>query len=255
MDRLRVSASYSNSAGDNVLVRNNFLTVGVAGDKTGLYGTSFAAPSVSGYAAVLGSKFTSATLTQIINLLLTTARQDTAKRASRARWRRRRVDEVRDATRERRSSPRDKAAHIRSGDLAGFSTRDLGDIHNFIQPESQLRALQHRVELGQLERGLRNDGRNNFDAAFSIVDPHDRDVRDSFMLRKDRLDLFRRNLNAAEIEEAVRSTGQNQASSRIDPAQITGAKPFFRLVRRHHFAGERETHRIRAHPDQSFPGV
>ena len=51
--------------------------VGVEGSKTGLYGTSFAAPIISGYSAILGSKFTSATPTQIANQLLNTARQDT----------------------------------------------------------------------------------------------------------------------------------------------------------------------------------
>jgi subtilisin family serine protease len=44
---------------------------------TGLAGTSFAAPIVSGYAAIIGSKFRTATPTQITNQLLTTARQDT----------------------------------------------------------------------------------------------------------------------------------------------------------------------------------
>lgn len=70
-------ASYSNVAGTNTTVQNQFLTVGVRGDLTGLYGTSFAAPIVSGYAAVLGSKFTKATPTQIANQLLGTARTDT----------------------------------------------------------------------------------------------------------------------------------------------------------------------------------
>jgi subtilisin family serine protease len=42
-----------------------------------LYGTSFAAPIVSGYAAILSSKFTSANPTQITSQLLNTARQDT----------------------------------------------------------------------------------------------------------------------------------------------------------------------------------
>lgn len=70
-------ASYSNYAGSNVTVQNQFLTVGVRGDLTGLYGTSFAAPIVSGYAAVIGSKFTTATPTQIANQLLNTARTDT----------------------------------------------------------------------------------------------------------------------------------------------------------------------------------
>jgi len=72
-------ASYSNTAGSNVLVQNNFLVVGVAGAQTSLYGTSFAAPIVSGYAAVLGSKFSGASATQITNQLLTTARQDTVQ--------------------------------------------------------------------------------------------------------------------------------------------------------------------------------
>ena len=70
-------AWYSNTAGSNPIVQNQFLVVGVTGDTTGLYGTSFAAPIVSGYAAVLGSKFTRATPTQITNQLLSSARQDT----------------------------------------------------------------------------------------------------------------------------------------------------------------------------------
>jgi len=70
-------ASYSNYAGSNPLVQSHFLVVGVAGNKTGLYGTSFAAPIISGYAAIVGSKFTTATPTQITNQLLNTARTDT----------------------------------------------------------------------------------------------------------------------------------------------------------------------------------
>jgi hypothetical protein len=70
-------ASYSNYAGDDVTVQGQFLTVGVAGNQTGLYGTSFAAPVISGYSAVLGSKFTTASPTQIANQLLDTARTDT----------------------------------------------------------------------------------------------------------------------------------------------------------------------------------
>ncbi|MUT24739.1 S8 family serine peptidase [Mesorhizobium japonicum] len=70
-------ARYSNYPGSNPVVRNQFLTVGVEGDKTGLYGTSYAAPVVAGYAAILGSKFTSATPPQITNQLLDTARTDT----------------------------------------------------------------------------------------------------------------------------------------------------------------------------------
>lgn len=70
-------AAYSNYAGSDPTVQGHFLVVGVDGNQTGLYGTSFAAPIVSGYAAVLGSKFTSATPTQITNQLLRTARTDT----------------------------------------------------------------------------------------------------------------------------------------------------------------------------------
>ena len=70
-------ASYSNYAGSNAQVQGQFLVVGVDSGATGLAGTSFAAPIVAGYAAILGSKFTSATPTQITNQLLDTARTDT----------------------------------------------------------------------------------------------------------------------------------------------------------------------------------
>jgi subtilisin family serine protease len=70
-------ASYSNKAGTTAGVQSHFLVVGVDGAKTGLYGTSFAAPVISGYSAILGSKFTAATPTQITNQLLSTARRDT----------------------------------------------------------------------------------------------------------------------------------------------------------------------------------
>ncbi|RAZ89020.1 peptidase S8 and S53 subtilisin kexin sedolisin [Mesorhizobium hawassense] len=70
-------AWYSDYAGSNTQVQSHFLVVGVEGDKTGLYGTSFAAPIISGYAAIIGSKFTKATPVQITNDLLNTARTDT----------------------------------------------------------------------------------------------------------------------------------------------------------------------------------
>jgi subtilisin family serine protease len=70
-------ASYSNYAGADTTVQSQFLVVGVEGSKTNLYGTSFAAPIVSGYGAILSSKFTTATPTQIKNQLLSTARKDT----------------------------------------------------------------------------------------------------------------------------------------------------------------------------------
>lgn len=70
-------ASYSNLAGTDATVQKQFLVVGVDGSKSGLTGTSFAAPIVTGYGAILGSKFTSANAPQIANQLLSTARQDT----------------------------------------------------------------------------------------------------------------------------------------------------------------------------------
>ena len=66
-------AWYSNYAGQDSAVQAQFLVVGVDGDLTGLYGTSFAAPIISGYAAVLSSKFTSATPTVVASQLLSTA--------------------------------------------------------------------------------------------------------------------------------------------------------------------------------------
>jgi len=70
-------ASYSNRPGNDAVVQRQFVSVGVLGDKTGLKGTSFGAPIISGYSAILGSKFTQSTPTQIVNQLLNTARQDT----------------------------------------------------------------------------------------------------------------------------------------------------------------------------------
>ena len=70
-------ASYSNTAGKDPVVQRQFLVVGVDSSKTGLAGTSFAAPIVSGYAAILGSKFKTSSPTQITNQLLITARTDT----------------------------------------------------------------------------------------------------------------------------------------------------------------------------------
>lgn len=72
-------AGYSNYAGADPAVQNRFVSVGVRGDITKLNGTSFAAPIISGYAAVIGSKFTTATPTQISNQILDTARQDTIR--------------------------------------------------------------------------------------------------------------------------------------------------------------------------------
>jgi subtilisin family serine protease len=70
-------AYYSNTAGTDLTTQKQFVVVGVENSKTGLVGTSFAAPVISGYAAILGSKFTGATPSDITNQLLSTARTDT----------------------------------------------------------------------------------------------------------------------------------------------------------------------------------
>lgn len=70
-------AFYSNRAGDDPVVQQQFLMVGVPREITGLPGTSFAAPVISAYAAVVGSKFRDATPTEIVRQLLDTARTDT----------------------------------------------------------------------------------------------------------------------------------------------------------------------------------
>lgn len=71
-------ASYSNVAGTSPVVQRNFLVVGVDSNALGvLAGTSFAAPIVSGYAAIVGSKFKTANATAVANQLLNTARTDT----------------------------------------------------------------------------------------------------------------------------------------------------------------------------------
>jgi subtilisin family serine protease len=72
-------ASYSNKAGLDVDYQKRYLVVGVDTQQTGLAGTSFAAPIVSGYAAIMKSKFIKATPKQITGQLLNTARTDTIK--------------------------------------------------------------------------------------------------------------------------------------------------------------------------------
>lgn len=70
-------ASYSNTAGTDPTIQRQFLSVGVEGYQIGLQGTSFAAPIVSAYAAIVSSKFRGATPVQVTNQLLDTARTDT----------------------------------------------------------------------------------------------------------------------------------------------------------------------------------
>jgi hypothetical protein len=77
-------AWYSNVAGTNATVQNQFLVVGV--DMRDIYqgGTSFAAPQVAAGAAILSSKFPTASPSQVASRLLTTARTDTITSYQRA---------------------------------------------------------------------------------------------------------------------------------------------------------------------------
>ena len=71
-------APYSSFPGTDTVVQKQSLVVGVDASKNGnLEGTSFAAPIIAGYSAILGSKFVRATPTQVANQLLNTARKDT----------------------------------------------------------------------------------------------------------------------------------------------------------------------------------
>ncbi len=70
-------AGYSNTASASPVFQKNFLVVGVDTSAGIPAGTSYAAPIVAGYAAILGSKFTTASATAVTNQLLTTARTDT----------------------------------------------------------------------------------------------------------------------------------------------------------------------------------
>ena len=73
-------AWYSSFPGSDAVIQKQTLVVGVDGSKNGgLIGTSFAAPIVAGYSAILGSKFKRATPTAVANQLLNTARTDTIK--------------------------------------------------------------------------------------------------------------------------------------------------------------------------------
>ncbi len=79
VDNKATIASYSNRSGADSGFNSKYLMVGVERHKTGLAGTSFAAPIVSGYAAIVNSKFKTANPTQVANQLLNTARTDTIK--------------------------------------------------------------------------------------------------------------------------------------------------------------------------------
>ena len=70
-------ASYSNTASTSPVFQQNFLVVGVDTTAGIPAGTSYAAPIVAGYAAILGSKFPTANAMAVSNQLLNTARTDT----------------------------------------------------------------------------------------------------------------------------------------------------------------------------------
>ena len=76
-------ASYSTVAGSNPAIQDMFLVANVRDDLTGLAGTSFAAPIVTGYAAIIGQKYTDPVTSAppsaaaVVDQLLLTARTDT----------------------------------------------------------------------------------------------------------------------------------------------------------------------------------
>lgn len=70
-------ASYSTVAGGDPSIQAMFLVAGVEDNLTNLAGTSFAAPIVTGYAAIIGDKFETAAPAEVVDQLLLTARKDT----------------------------------------------------------------------------------------------------------------------------------------------------------------------------------
>ena len=69
-------ASYSNMPGRNPVAQSQFLVVGVDSHQTGLFGTSFAAPVIASYGAVVASKYPDASPSLVADHLLATARRD-----------------------------------------------------------------------------------------------------------------------------------------------------------------------------------
>ena len=72
-----VRADYSNRPGADAAYQNRYLMVGVDSWNMTVAGTSFAAPQISAYAAMVSSKFTAARPNQVVSQLLNTARTDT----------------------------------------------------------------------------------------------------------------------------------------------------------------------------------
>ena len=77
-------ASYSDHPGNNLVTREQYLVVGVDASLMEAAGTSFAAPIISSYAAILGDKFMDENgvapgATQVVDRLLDTARTDTIR--------------------------------------------------------------------------------------------------------------------------------------------------------------------------------
>ena len=83
INKKAVKATYSNYPGNDSAYQSRFLMVGVDSSKMTIAGTSFAAPQISAYAAIVGSKFTGADANQVTTQLLNTARTDTIKSYSR----------------------------------------------------------------------------------------------------------------------------------------------------------------------------
>ena len=76
-------ADYSNRPGADAAYQNRYLMVGVDSWNMTVAGTSFAAPQISAYAAMVSSKFTAAKPDQVVSQLLNTARTDTIKNYNR----------------------------------------------------------------------------------------------------------------------------------------------------------------------------
>jgi hypothetical protein len=72
-------AYYSNKPGTDTEYQKRYLMVGVNRDQMTIAGTSFAAPQISAYAAIVSSKFTGAQPAAVVSQLLNTARTDTIR--------------------------------------------------------------------------------------------------------------------------------------------------------------------------------
>ncbi len=78
-----IRADYSNHPGSDPVYQSKYLMVGVNARDMTIAGTSFAAPQISAYAAIVSSKFTAANPNQVVSQLLNTARTDTIRNYNR----------------------------------------------------------------------------------------------------------------------------------------------------------------------------